>query len=88
MDTTEQKVCDKYFLYAPATIVEAKRMVVNVRMCEGKLDDALEGLRKEVASLLPKPLSRLNPSPRGVLAASPCDAVWSLPCHTDGQLCA
>ena len=48
LDATAERVTDKYFLYAPATVVEAKRMVVDMRMGGGKLDDARERLRGEV----------------------------------------
>jgi hypothetical protein len=48
LDGTSDKAVDAHFLYAPATIVEAKQLVLQVRQAGVSLDDAREGLRKQL----------------------------------------
>ncbi|KAL1504287.1 hypothetical protein AB1Y20_010695 [Prymnesium parvum] len=47
LDATAQKVSDLYFLYAPATVVEAKRLAVE-RMAGRPVEEAREELRGEL----------------------------------------
>ena len=48
LDNTKDKAVDGYYLYAPATIVEAKKVVLDVRTAGTPIETAREGLRTQL----------------------------------------
>ena len=48
LDNTADKAVDAYYLYAPATILEAKRMVLEVRSAGVPIADARESMRRQL----------------------------------------
>ena len=52
LDHTQEKAVDGYFLYAPATVIEAKRIVLDVRTAGLPLEAVREELRRSLVHAL------------------------------------
>ena len=63
LDRTPEKVTDNYFMYSDATVVEAKKIVLEVRSAGVSIDAAREGLREQLVHA-------------GVRAGAPRVAAW------------
>ena len=48
LDRTREKAVDQYYLYAPATVIEAKRVVLEARVANMALDTVRESLRLQL----------------------------------------